>query len=290
MLALARVTSATFTTNIMVTGDEIRIIIQEEFAKLDIEQKISNIVEEKVNEKFTAYKNDLEGNIVGYVKQSVKDELMQFLPMIEQELLRQQSNDAKHEREVLDLQVFTRKRNLIWGGKEEATGETVQSLTADALDLFSNVMQVDNAIVSDMVITAIHRLGNKPRRDNKPRNIVLVLTKLHHIDAVLSKGKNLKNTNFTVRSHLPEPLAKYRSDILKKRRDMLTANPNTHVRVVEFKGIPSLQHKLHPTSDTWTTIESYYNNKDRPTVLNTPLSGLSNYLRALVGPPTVGED
>ena len=132
-----------------------------------------------------------------------------------------------------------------------------------------------------MVFTAIHRMGN--RVAGKDRVVVLVMLKLHHVDAVLSQGKQLKNTAFTVRSHLPQPLAKYRTAIINKRKDMLQEDPGRYVRVIEQKGIPVLQTKPNRAARQWTSLESYYDNPDTRAIIpeNTHLGMLGRFLADL---------
>ena len=194
---------------------------------------------------------------------------------------RQQQIIDRQEKELLELQTFTRKRNLLVGGIKERADETVATLTTDVLNMFANIMKIPEPTVKSMVFTAIHRMGNK--EVGKDRVVVLVMVKLHHVDAVLSQGKQLKDTGFTVRSHLPQPLAKYRTAIVNKRKEMLRAEPQRYVRVIEQKGVPVLQTKPNRAARQWTTEESYYDNPDTRAKIpeNTHLGMLGRFLSDL---------
>ena len=257
----------------MVSAEEIRQIFREEIANLNINKLITDKIEE--------YKNDLEGNIAGFVEKSVKDKLSEFLPLIEIQLRKQQQAIDRQERELLELQIFTRKRNLLIGGIPERENESTATLTTDVLNMFQTNMKISEPIVKSMVFTAIHRMGN--RVAGKDRVVVLVMLRLHHVDAVLSQGKQLKDTAFTVRSHLPQPLAKYRTAIVNKRKDMLLEDSGRYVRVIEQKGIPVLLTKPDRAARQWTTLESYYDNPDTRAIIpeNTHLGMLGRFLADL---------
>ena len=264
--------------------NEFREIIKEELKILNIDEKVNNAVKTAFAEKEADLKAEIKAEIKNEIKSDirsqVKIQLLRCLPLIDEQLKRQVMMLQDQHREILDLQIYTRKRNLIVEGIPEKPAnveETFSTLVQDVTEIFTD-MEVDGAILDDMKITAIHRLGS--RNNSRPRNVVLVFNKNHHVGAVMSKGKNLKNTNYSVRTHLPAPLAQYRATIARKRKDMITADRNRHVRVIEIKGIPHLQEK---TGRNWETLEDFYNqppNEEDAESFSSPISNLIDTMTA----------
>lgn len=242
----------------MVTADEIRTIVREEVQAL--KEDIRDEVKKQVDLELKKYKVDLLNEAKQEAKQQAKAMFHQQLDAFRDEFLKCYEFTQRQEKDILDMQVHSMKYDLLIGGiAERSEDENYQSITNDVMKFLRDTMKVDVDVLNDLQFKAIHRLGRKS--NIRPRNIIVVVNKLQYIAEILKKGKNLKNTNFTVRTHLPKILAEYRTKVLNSRREMISSDASRRVRVVEIKGNPHLQEKR--LGGNWETVEHYYAQNNR---------------------------
>ena len=241
----------------MVTANEVREIIREEL--INSEERVIEKVELSIAAKLDTHKADVLREAKAIAKRESQQILGGFVEAIRGEFSKVFDYYEHLEKDLLAQQCHSMKYDLLVGGiPERGAGETYRNMTEDVIKVFRDTMKVDADIINDLQFKAIHRLG-KPT-NNRARTIIVVVNKLEYVQGILKNGRNLKDTPFTVRSHLPKVLANYRTQVVELRKTMIAADRTRKVRVVENKGIPALQEKLR---GSWKTLQDFYNMPDR---------------------------
>ena len=233
----------------MATAGEIRLIFQDELSKH--EKRICDMV------KLQLEANKVE--VIAEAKTAARAETLKilgtFLEACKDEFNKVDARCEQLEKENLAAKCHSMKYNLLINGIDErGATETYQTLTNDVIKMLRDVMEIDAEVLRDLQFKAIHRLG-KASRDST-RTVIIVLNKLEYVGVILKNGKKLKDSNYSVRTHLPSELAKYRSKIVDTRKELIAANRDRKIRVTEYHGIPQLQELR---GNKWHTIEDYYN-------------------------------
>lgn len=158
------------------------------------------------------------------------------------------------ENRATDLQGHGFRLNLLCRGKTEAEDETPAQTEETFRRICKDLLQIENA--DSILFRDVHRLP-APKRgtgSTQPKPIIAAFILMKDRNEVLSKAHLLKETGLSLQSHLPKPLNDLRNQMLKKRRDMLSADPTKKVRVVDRNYTPVLQEKL-PGEESYTTIK-----------------------------------
>ena len=201
----------------MATAGEIRKIFQDELAKQ----------EERI---FDKVKIQLEANkveVIAEAKTAARAETLKilgtFLEACKDEFIKVYTRCEQLEKENLAAKCHSMKYNLLINGiVERGVTETYQTLTNDVIKMLRDVMEIDAEVLRDLQFKAIHRLGKAS--PDSTRTVIIVLNKLEYVGVILKNGKKLKGSNYSVRTHLPSELAKYRSKIVDSRKDLIAAN------------------------------------------------------------------
>ena len=258
----------------MATADEIRKIIQEELKSH--EERILATVQSSVQSTLDAHKAEVLSEAKEVAKLETMNLLSGFMDVCKEEFHRVYEFCVNLEKDSLAAQCHSMKYNLLVGGiHERGVTETYKSMTEDVIKMFRDQMGVDPAVIKDLQFKAIHRLGRGSNTGH--HTIIVVVNKLEYIAEILKHGKKLKDSGYTVRTHLPKVLATYRSHIVETRKEMIAKDRDHKVRVIEVRGIPTLQEKR---GARWVTVEDYYNQSNhlvRGPRFN-PLSDLENLL------------
>ena len=233
----------------MASASEIRKIFQDELTKQ----------EERI---FDKVKLQLEANkkeVIAEAKTAAKAETLSilgtFLDACKDEFIKVYTRCEQLEKESLAAKSHSMKYNLLISGIEErGVTETYQTMTNDVIKMLRDVMEIEAGVLRDLQFKAIHRLGKASSEST--RTIIIVVNKLEYVGAILKNGKKLKGTAYSVRTHLPTELAKYRSKIVDARKELISADKNRKIRVTEYHGIPQLQELR---GNKWHTLEDYYN-------------------------------
>ena len=223
---------------------ELRTIIDEKLETF--KEEVNEIVDAKVNpviqenESLRTELNQLRTELSGVIKEMVLEKI-----------------------KLLELEVHSRKYNVLVQGIEESTGESELDLMEKFRVILKDVVKLPEDMVQAVSWKAAHRLGKrKDKKDTpdgtppKPRNSIFVFNHLYIVQEFWRRAKKLGKVAYNFNTHLPMDLAEYRSDLLKLRREMKEAG--RVARVWEDKGFPVLEEKVG--DDTWIVLQCY---KDR---------------------------
>ena len=85
------------------------------------------------------------------------------------------------------LEDYSRKNNLIIDGIPEPSGETTETLQSSIQMLFNEKLKLKPEIDN------LHRIGSKGNKsDNRPRSVIIRMTKFHHRQECLKSSPKLK--------------------------------------------------------------------------------------------------
>ena len=127
---------------------------------------------------------------------------------------KQESKIHQISKELLYVEVYSRRENLIITGTPEvqdATEDTLQVLQ----DFMANELNVTDAANIDF--QRVHRLG-KPSHKG-PRAIIARFLKYPDEERILSLGKHLRDKDFSMFNDYPEEIQRSRKRQLKKLKD-----------------------------------------------------------------------
>ena len=214
----------------MASKQEIETLINKAFVKF--EEKISVLMEEKL-------KNLLKEE-TDKIKDHCKHEINNLATVIKQQdetisNLMCKVNDQRSC--LLDLEVHTRKYNILISGIEESSGESEAELEDKVRKIISKDLKVAPIICKELDIKAIHRLGKMA--EGRVRTTIIVIHKLSHVSAIFDCAKAARNVKYGIKTHLPPVLAKWRDTLLIDRRDLIKSGEKA--RVIEKRGYSELQ-------------------------------------------------
>ena len=162
--------------------------------------------------------------------------------------------NIKHEQ----LEAHGRRLNVIWNGRKEEKlkvttqwGGTREYEDTEALfrDFLVTSLKFSPEDVGRMILRDCHRLPNK-RGSTYPPPIIAAFVCQRNRNDVLAAAKNLKDTNFSIKSDLPKRLNEIRSTMLKLRSEL--KKERKIVRLVERNYLPILQQQ--ESNRKWTII------------------------------------
>lgn len=131
----------------------------------------------------------------------------------------QQLKINKLNKELLCMEAYSRRENLIITGIPESREDTGVDDTAKVLvDFMANELNVSNAADTDF--QWVHRLG-KPK-DKGPRAIIARFLKYPDKERILSLGKHLRDKDIHMFSDYPEEIQRLRKRQLKKLKTQNT--------------------------------------------------------------------
>ena len=110
------------------------------------------------------------------------------------------------------LEDYSRKNNLIIDGIPEPSGETTETLQSSIQRLFNEKLKLKPEIDN------VHRIGSKGNKsDNRPRSVIIRMTKFHHRQECLKSAPKLKGTDI----YINEDVCKATLEIRKSKIEEL---------------------------------------------------------------------
>ena len=119
----------------------------------------------------------------------------------------QQSN--MQQMRIIDLEVRSRRNNLIFFNISEPENETNFDCENVLLNFLHNRLELGHSDIDKIVFQQVHRLGKRCRGqlpkgdDPKPRPIIAGFRDYKLREEVLFRAKNLKETNFSMQQDFP---------------------------------------------------------------------------------------
>lgn len=239
------------------TKQEVEAIVSTEMDKM--KASLMERLTELMDAKFKSINEDMK-KINEKIQQNY-DALMARITALESDKNELKKLHAKDVVALLDLEIHSRKRNLIITNIEESTNpdnETTDHLLAKFKTILKDSVKMNPTYVDSFTFTAAHRLGGK-KDSNHPRSTIIVFDRSHHIQDMWKLVKKLGGTcKYNFKTHLPTDIARYKSELLRERIQMRGGDSTLGVRVVEIKGYPQMEVKNR--AGKWDIIKAY---KDR---------------------------
>lgn len=136
----------------------------------------------------------------------------------------------------------SRRRNLIFNGKNEEKGEKIEEVVQD---LLRNDLQMESAVVDNFLFRDFHRLPKAKNRDGTlregPRPIIVAFLRQKDRNETMRNAYKLKGSDCSIKSDLPRKLNELRTKMLTERRTLKATDPHTKYRVAERSYKPVLQ-------------------------------------------------
>ena len=180
--------------------------IKHQLQKLDLLEKLTDEVKElKASVEFNnslieALKTD---------NASLRTEVNK-LSQLTGELLQ---DNVKMAKDILELQCRGMRDNIIVHGLPESNNETHQKSEELVKSFLLDNLKMKPEEAEAIRFSRVHRLG-KPKADQgRPRPIVAKLTDSKMKSAVMSKGKELRNSNYSISDQFP-------AEIMNRRRQL----------------------------------------------------------------------
>ena len=253
-------------TNIKKQGAGYKVIdaIQEARSNHNILVAALNKLSEQLEEIDAKLDAKADKNVVDDVKQikdnvipGIRETMKKNLDLSEAKIIDASRDLAlKHEQ----LEAHGRRLNVIVNGCAEmketvATDNGGSRQYEDTELLFRgflvNSLKFSEEYVSHVILRDCHRLPKSKKRGNTlPPPIIAAFVSQRQRNEVLAAAKNLKSTQFSIKSDLPKRLNTIRSKMLQVRSDL--KKDNKVVRLVERQYLPLLQ--LRDEAMKWHTI------------------------------------
>ena len=149
-----------------------------------------------------------------FINQQFEQNKFLFNDKTSKDFKKQKSQIHQLNKELLYLEAYSRRENLIITGIPEA-----QDATEDTLKVLQNFMEHELNVsdAANIDFQRVHRLG-KPKYKG-PRAIIARVLKYPDKERILSLGKNLRDEDFFMFSDYPEEIQRSRKRQLKKLKD-----------------------------------------------------------------------
>ena len=137
-----------------------------------------------------------------------------FSDKTSEDFKKQKSQIHQLNKELLYLEAYSRRENLMITGIPEA-----QDATEDTLKVLQNFMEHELNVsdAANIDFQRVHRLSKPKNKD--PRAIIARFLKYPDKERILLLGKNLRDKDFFMFSDYPEEIQRSRKRQLKKLKD-----------------------------------------------------------------------
>ena len=221
--------------------------------KSDLSKQLNDEISKLIDLKIAAFKVTMDAELESIKADNKK--LKADYERMHADLTEVIKEQVREKIKLLDLQIHSRKYNVLVPKIAESRGETEVALMGKFRDILRDVVKLPGDMLKDVTFKAAHRLGKKDD-DDKCRTSIFVFDKLIHVQEFWRRVRKLGKTEYNFNTHLPIELAIYRSELLKERKELKA--DNIVARVWEDKGYPVLERKVN---GEWELYRSYKRDK-----------------------------
>uniref|UniRef100_H2MYJ3 PPFIA binding protein 2 n=1 Tax=Oryzias latipes TaxID=8090 RepID=H2MYJ3_ORYLA len=162
--------------------------------------------------------------------------LLEILHKELQETVKTLSNDTARLSEenrsiketLLDLQARSMRDNLVIAGIPEEAGEDPENIVNSFIEVH---LKLPKEEVQKISFHRVHRLGGKRPDNQRPRPIVAKFEHYKQKELVKSRGRELKDTHYSVNDQFPGEILRRRKILFPLRRKHLSAGARAVVAV-----------------------------------------------------------
>lgn len=119
---------------------------------------------------------------------------------------------------ILDLQARSMRDNIVFSGIPENTPENPEKLITEFM---ISKLKIPPETANTITFHRAHRLGTKNPQNKRPRPIVAKVEHYKHKQLILSKGRELKGTNFGINDQYPREILDRRKQLLTIRKQLI---------------------------------------------------------------------
>ena len=188
-------------------------------AALDsLESKVSSFESELVKLRSYVYENMKKSDEKLNTVSDRCDSVEYSVGVANDQLSHMHEENAKLKDDLLYLQSQSMRNNLVFANIEESNNEMPAQTETILRSFLHEKLNLAKTYVDDIKFERVHRTQQAPRIGNKPRNIVAKFTLYKDREHVRSKGKELRNTQYSMFEQYPKAIADRRRALLPRMK------------------------------------------------------------------------
>lgn len=139
---------------------------------------------------------------------SENQQLRGAVKTLTEEVSQLSGDNRKCKESILEIQSRSMRENMVFSGISEKTDEDVET---SVRAFMQTQLKLAGDVVNSITFHRVHRLGGKKAGDTRPRPIVARFEHYKQKMQVKSRGRELRDTNFSMNDQFP-------AEILSRRR------------------------------------------------------------------------
>ncbi|XP_078793047.1 uncharacterized protein LOC144987469 [Oryzias latipes] len=154
--------------------------------------------------------------------------LRETVKILDNDTARLSEENRSIKETLLDLQARSMRDNLVFAGIPEEAGEVPENIVKSFIEVH---LKLPKEEVQKISFHRVHRLGGKRPDNQRPRPIVAKFEHYKQKMQVKSRGRELKDTHYSVNDQFPGEILRRRKILFPLRRKHLSAGARAVVAV-----------------------------------------------------------